>query len=532
MPSAIDQLFERRLGSLVNARVPGVLQHGLKGVERESLRVLADGRIAPTPHPAALGSALTNENITTDFSEALIELVTPTFTNSWELLQYLCDLHQFVYRRLGDELLWATSMPCPLKDDADVPTAWYGTSHVAQMKRVYREGLRNRYGALMQAISGLHFNYSFPVRFWEVYADIEQQRPGDTQDFRSASYFDVLRNFRRMGWMVLYLFGTSPAVGRDFLQGDMSGLVALDDLTAYGPHATSLRMSDLGYRNRDQAGVSVSANSLPEYIRDLRRAITTPHPAYQAMGLKKDGQWLQLNSNVLQIENEYYSPIRPKRVARSGESPSTALLRGGVEYVELRALDVSAFDPVGVNQTKLRFLEAFVALCALRGSPPIDASEQSAIDDNYLKVSRRGREPGLNLARDGRMLPLGTWAAEILDSMTGICELLDQGDESRPYTMALRAQHEKLQDVSRTPSARLLKELTTTGESFFDMALRMSGLHRDYFLSLAAPPLGRQGEFEEQARESLLRQAAVEAADKGTFEDYLAKYFAAATAVP
>jgi glutamate--cysteine ligase len=202
-----------------------------------------------------------------------------------------------------------------------------------------------------------------------------------------------------------------------------------------------------------------------------------------------------------------------------------------VEYVELRALDVSAFDPVGVNQTKLRFLEAFVALCALRSSPFIDASEQSAIDDNYLKVSRRGREPGLNLARDGRMLPLATWAAEILDSMTGICELLDHGDVSRPYTTALRSQQEKLEDVSRTPSARLLKELSA-GESFFDMALRMSKLHRDYFLSLASPPIGRQAEFEQDARESLQRQAAVEAADKGSFEDYLAKYFAAATAAP
>src|SRR6185369_10083825 len=311
MRRAMDQVFERRLGSLVNAREPRVLQNGLKGVERESLRVHDDGHIAHTPHPAALGSALANEHITTDFSEALIELVTPPFSTSWQLLQYLCDLHQFVYRHLGDELLWATSMPCPLKDDGDVPTAWYGKSHVGQMKRVYREGLRHRYGALMQAISGVHFNYSFPTLFWEVYAMREQGE--NTQDFRSSSYFDLLRNYRRMGWMVLYLFGTSPVVGRDFLGDDMSGLAMLDGLTAYAPHATSLRMSDLGYRNRDQAGVSVSANSLADYVRDLRHAITTPHPAYQKMGLKDArGQWLQLNTNVLQIENEIYSAIRPK----------------------------------------------------------------------------------------------------------------------------------------------------------------------------------------------------------------------------
>ncbi|MEO6184694.1 MAG: glutamate--cysteine ligase [Steroidobacteraceae bacterium] len=524
MRRAIDTVFERRLSALVNAREPGVLQHGLKGVEKESLRVLPDGAISHSPHPEALGAALTNEHITTDFSESLIELVTPVFTRSWELLQYLCDLHQFVYRHLGDELLWATSMPCALKGDADVPTAVFGRSHVGRMKTVYREGLRNRYGALMQAISGVHFNYSFPSKFWDVYVDLREIK-ANTPDFRSASYFDVLRNFRRLGWMVLYLFGTSPVVGRDFLGDSLSGLEVLDDKTAYGPFATSLRMSDIGYRNRNQAGVNVSVNGLDEYLRDLKRAISTPHPAYQKMGLKRGDQWLQLNTNVLQIENEFYGAIRPKRVARSGESPSAALRRGGVEYVEVRALDVSAFDPVGVNQTKLRFLEAFVALCLLSSSPPIEAGEQAGIDDNYLKVSRRGREPGLHLAREGRQLPLSTWAGEILDSMTGICEMLDHGDASKPYSAALRAQQEKLEDVSKTPSARMLKELKTSGDTFFELALRMSRAHSDYFLSLPLPNDGRWKEFENEARESLVKQSAIESSQKGSFDQYLGDYF-------
>jgi glutamate--cysteine ligase len=527
MRRATDTVFERRLSALVNAREPGVLQHGLKGVEKESLRVLPDGAIAHSTHPAALGSALTNEHITTDFSESLIELVTPVFTRSWELLQYLCDLHQFVYHHLGDELLWATSMPCPLKGDADVPTARYGSSHVGRMKTVYREGLRNRYGALMQAISGVHFNYSFPSKFWDVYVDL-RELPANTPDFRSASYFEVLRNFRRMGWMVLYLFGVSPVVGRDFLGNSLAGLEVLDETTAYAPYATSLRMSDIGYRNRNQAGVSVSVNSLDAYLRDLKLAVTTPHPAYQQLGLKRGDHWQQLNTNVLQIENEYYSAIRPKRVARSGESPSAALRRGGVEYVEVRALDVSAFDPVGVNQTKLRFLEAFVALCLLSSGPPIEPGEQTGIDDNYLKVSRRGREPGLNLAREGRQLPLASWAAEILDSMTGICELLDHGDPAKPYSAALRAQQEKVQDPARTPSARLLRELETSGDSFFGLALRMSTIHRDYFRSLPAPNDGRMREFEGEARESQAKQIAMEAAQTGSFDAYLANYFARA----
>ena len=283
MARATDSTYERRLSSLVNAREPGVLQNGLKGVERESLRVLPDGSIAHTPHPAALGSALASEHITTDFSESLIELVTPPFSRSWELLQYLTDLHQFVYRHLGDELLWATSMPCRLTGDADVPTAFYGPSNVGRMKSIYREGLRNRYGALMQAISGVHFNYSFPAQFWDVYATVRELR-GHRPDFQSASYFDLLRNYRRHGWIVLYLFGVSPAVGSSFLEGDNSGLVPLDAETLHGPYATSLRMSDIGYRNRNQAAISVSVNSLNDYLRDLRHAIQTPHPPYQQTG--------------------------------------------------------------------------------------------------------------------------------------------------------------------------------------------------------------------------------------------------------
>src|ERR1700742_404327 len=298
----IDRVFERRLSALVNGGQPQILQGGRKGVEKESLRVRPDGILATTPHPRDLGSALTNEHITTDYSESLIELVTPAFTTSWELLQYLLDLHQFVYRHLGDELLWATSMPCAIKRDEDIPIAQFGKSHVGTMKTVYRRGLSLRYGRMMQAISGVHFNYSFPLPFWEAYADIRESRERG-QDFISASYFDLLRNYRRYGWIVLYLFGVSPVVCKSFLRGREAGLQELTPGTLYEPYATSLRMSDLGYRNRNQAGLSVSVNSLDEYVRDLSRAISTPHPPYEKLGVAVGDEWHQLNANILQIEN-------------------------------------------------------------------------------------------------------------------------------------------------------------------------------------------------------------------------------------
>jgi glutamate--cysteine ligase len=523
--NVVDRKFERRLAGLINSGDRAILRGGRKGVERESLRVSPDGEISHSRHPAALGAPLTNEHITTDFSESLIELVTPPFGETWELVQYLCDIHQFVYRHLGDELLWATSMPCAIDGDASIPLAQFGRSNVGRMKTVYRRGLGLRYGRIMQAISGVHFNYSFGPGLWDVLKDINRST-ATHQDFTSEQYFGVLRNYRRYGWLVLYLFGTSPAVSKSFFAGRDITLPELDRDTLYEPYGTSLRMSDLGYRNKNQSTLSVSVNSLDEYVRDLARAVGTPFPPYETLGVKVGGEYRQLNANILQIENEYYSFIRPKRIARSGERPTQALHRAGVEYVEVRALDVSAFDPVGVNQNKLRFLEAFLALCLLRDSEPIGRSEQETLDANHLLVARRGREPDLKLSREGRAVPLGEWARELLDAMQGLCEMLDHGEAARPYTAALEQQRAKIDDVGRTPSARLLAEMRQTGESFFDLALRMSKLHKDYFLGLYPPNARRLDEFAAAAEESHEAQGRIEAADTVDFDTYLAQYLA------
>jgi glutamate--cysteine ligase len=523
--NVVDKKYERRLAGLINSGERGVLRGGRKGVERESLRVSPDGEIVQTRHPDALGAPLTNEHITTDFSESLIELVTPPFGETWELLQYLCDIHQFVYRHLGDELLWSTSMPSAIDSDASIPLAQFGKSNVGRMKTIYRHGLGLRYGRIMQAISGVHYNYSFPTSLWDVLEHVNQST-GPRQHFVSEQYFGVLRNYRRYGWLVLYLFGTSPAVSKSFFAGRETDLPSLDRDTVYEPYGTSLRMSDVGYRNKNQATVSVSVNSLDEYVRDLSRAISTPFPPYEELGVKVEGEYVQLNANILQIENEYYSYIRPKRIARSGERPTKALQRAGVEYVEVRALDVSAFDPVGVNQNKLRFLEAFLALCLLRESEPISRHEQEALDANHLKVARRGREPGLTLNREGRRFPMTDWARELLDAMEGVCEMLDHGEPARPYAAALDQQRAKLDDVERTPSARLLTGMRESGESFFELAQRMSKLHKDYFLELYPPNERRLAEFASAAQESHEAQARIEATDKIDFDTYLADYLA------
>ena len=519
---------EQRLERLVAAGLDRALRGGRIGLEKESLRVHPDGTIADSDHPVALGSALTHPHITTDFSEALIELITPPFEEVRETLAFLHDVHAFVYRHLDRELLWATSMPCSVRGDDSVPIARYGHSNVGMMKHIYRQGLSYRYGRVMQAISGVHFNYSLPEGLWPRLQEIEGDREA-LVDYVADRYFALIRNFQRIGWMIPYLFGTSPAVCQSFLGGATGGYQRFDAGTLFLPYATSLRMSDIGYKNKSQAGLNVSYDTLPSYVESLTRAIETSSEEFEAIGVVVDGQHRQLNANILQIENEYYSFVRPKQITRSGEKPTLALKRRGVQYVEIRALDVSALDPLGVNEPQLRFLEAFLVLCLLIDSPPIDADELAKINDNQELVARQGREPGLLLQRRDREQPLAEWATEILDTLEGICETLDRGDQQRPYARALRVQREAASQPETLPSARLLDEMRSRDESFFQLALRLSQAHQRHFRSHRLSARTR-GEFEAAAEASLRRQAEMERADDMDFDAYLRTYFAQSAA--
>ena len=517
----MQQGFDKRFGAL--ARETGnPLAGALRGVEKESLRVDPEGMLAQTDHPQALGSALTNRYITTDFSEALLEFITPALGSTWEALRCLCDIHQFTYANLDDELLWTSSMPCRIPADEDIPLARYGNSNVGQMKTIYRRGLGHRYGRPMQTIAGVHYNYSLPEDFWPVYRAILESNSDDA-GFRSAQYLGLVRNFRRFGWLVLYLCGASPAMCKSF-----SGAADLSELNAdtwYEPYATSLRMSDLGYSNQNQARINISLNDLDEYIADLSAAIETPEPAYEDIGVKVAGEYRQLNTNLLQIENEYYSPIRPKRVAHSGERPTAALRRGGIEYVEVRSLDINVNDPAGINQNTMRFMEAFLLYCLLEDSPPLDDRECEETRLNQTGTAKYGRDPDFRLLRDGNEVALATWAGEIVDKVLGIAELIDAGDEGDSYGAAVRLMRDVVGDADATPSARILNELRESDCSFFEFAMSVARGHRDYFGSIAPLSDERLAVLDTEAAESIQRQAEIEASDSISLDEYLAGYF-------
>ncbi|BCX80502.1 glutamate--cysteine ligase [Methylomarinovum caldicuralii] len=519
--------FQQRLASLATLPLPLSPVLGLKGLEKESLRVTRDGRIARTPHPQALGSALTHPHITTDYSEALLEFITPPAELPETGLGFLDEIHRFVYAVLPqDELLLCTSMPIGFERDEDIPIARYGDSNIGRMKHIYRVGLAYRYGRAMQAIAGIHFNYSLPTALWPALSPLLELGPASRAS-QAAAYFALIRNVLRYGWLLLYLFGASPAVDRRFLTcrgGIPQGFEELTPDTFAPPFATSLRMSDIGYKNKTQAALFISTNTLDEYVRSLCHAIETPHPPYQAIGVKVGDRYRQLNANILQIENEYYSPIRPKQIARPYEKPTLALKRRGVRYVELRALDLDPFEPLGIGVGQMRFLELFLWFCLLQDSPPLDREEHQCCQHNLLLTAQRGRDPQLRLRDDGGEIPLRQWAERILACLEPLSRLFDEQGGAGAYGQALADQQRKVADAAHTPSARMIAEMTSRSEPFTAFALRLSQAHADHFRQRPLPEERRRW-FEQQAQRSWADQHRLEQEDRLSFEEFLRRYF-------
>ncbi len=515
-----------RLGRLADQGRFGRLR---RGIEKEGLRVDAAGRIAQSPHPRALGSKLTHPHITTDYSEALLEYITPVYSRPEDALDFLADLHRFSYRQLDEERIWPASMPARLDGNDSVPIADYGDSNVGRMKHVYRRGLDVRYGRIMQAIAGVHYNVSLPDDLFTLLRELDGEGETAMQDYRSARYFALIRNFRRHSWLLLYLFGASPAVDRSFLPDGRvpEGLEAHGDETLVSRHATSLRMSDLGYQNKVQEQLKICFNSLSNYVNTLRHAIFTPWPDYEARGVRVDDEWYQLNANILQIENEYYSDIRPKRVARHDETPSQALEARGVEYIEVRCLDLNPFDPLGIDAHQSRFIDVFLLWCLLTDSPWISDEECEHLDFNRRLVVSRGRDPELRLDHHGAKRSIADWGGEIFEGLGEIAALLDRLEQGTPHADALAALAPRLEDPSLTPSGRLLERLESSGEEFVEAILALAGEQGE---RLREEPIerARGALFDQLVETSHHQQGDIEAADVESFADFLADYFARA----
>ena len=492
-----------------------------RGFERECLRVDGKGQLARTPHPLALGSKLTHPWITTDYSEALLEFITPPSKDPEFPLRFLRDIHRFVAPNLDGEAMWASSMPCVLGQDRDIPIADYGSSNAARFKYVYREGLSLRYGRKMQTIAGAHYNWSLPEDFWLALKDCCPI--GDPAlDYVSERYFGLIRNFLRFGWLIPYLFGASPAFSESFLQGQPSDLPVLADGTRYGPYATSLRMSDLGYHNRAQANLNVSVNSLAEYTQALDAAIRTPDPFYEEIGVREGSHWKQLNANLLQTESEFYAAIRPKRTG--SDRPAKALRNHGVEYVEMRLFDLNPFIDIGIAPEQSTFADVLLLMCLFRDSPPITSREQSENDENKRRVVNHGRQPGLHLLAHNREQAFCPLAYQLFEDMQPFAEMLDAAYGGQRYGTTLKGLRQRIDDPDSTPSARVLAGVREHG-GFINYTLQLSQQHQD---QLRAQTLDAASSvsFAASVQNSLQEQRQMEAQEQGSFEDYVTRYYA------
>ena len=520
----METVLEKQLAQLVDSGAQQFLRHTLHGIEKEGLRVDYSGSLSRKPHPEPLGSALTNGSITTDFSESQLELITPVYRRPEAALAFLGDLHRFVYAHLDDELIWAGSMPCHIPDPTAIPIARYGSSNIGRMKYVYRIGLEHRYGKMMQSITGVHYNFSFSDDFWRAVQNSRGNR-GELREFRSASYFKMIRNFRRHSWLLLFLFGASPALCESFLQHRTHQLERLHGQTLYLPYATSLRMSDLGYSTKAQSSLNICFNHLSTYVDSLKKAIQTPYPPYEKIGVKVEGRYRQLNDTILQIENEHYSDVRPKRVTEPGERPIHALKTRGVQYIEIRNTDVNPLLPLGLDSQQALFLDTFLISCLLMDEQVIGDSECRMVSDNTQKVITRGREPGLILSTPAGERRLTEVGGALLEQMALTGRLLDEVHDTSAYGAAVAAQVGKLEDSALTPSARVLAALQQSGLDYSDWILQKSREHKETFDRSAADARVMR-DLNQQARHSLVEQHRLEAGDTQSFDAFLKEFLA------
>jgi glutamate--cysteine ligase len=516
-----------RFEARIDESLQPFVRNGLKGCEKEGLRITPEGSISLSPHPVQLGAALIHPNITTDYSEALLELITPALSDGSEMLAFLTDLHRYVCANINGELLLPASMPIGDLRNSAIPIARYGSSNIGRMKHIYRQGLSYRYGGCMQVIAGIHFNYSLPESFWPQYQHFMKDT-GDLQSFRARAYMGMIRNLQSHGWIIPYLFGSSPAVSKSFVDGRNSSysnaLEKFDETSYYKPFATSLRMSEIGYVNPVQASLRVSFNSLDEYIRDLSKATSIPYLAYERVGTKVSGEYRQLNTNLLQIENEYYTSVRPKQLTRPNERPLRALSSRGIRYIEIRSLDIDIFEPTGISIETTRFLEALSLLCLFQESPAHDTRQYDEVKRNALAVANKGRDPALKLLNQGQEVPLRTWALTLCEEMQGICEALDHGSETKPYTNALHKQMEVICHPELTSSAKMLATMRDQKLSIAELVLQKS---RQYTSQFQKTPLDTsvKRDFDLQVEDSLQQLERMNKSTGIPFDQFLGNYF-------
>ena len=483
-----------------------------RGIEREALRVTPQGDLAQTPHPAALGQTVTHSAITTDYSESLLEFITPLCESPEQAERFLEDAQRETLKHMGDELLWPNSMPCRLPErERDIPLAQYGDSDIGRLKTIYRQGLAWRYGRRMQTIAGVHYNWSLPEAAWQDITGIE-----NGSEARNRGYFLTLRGFRRHYWLLMWLFGASPALDKSFFgDADKAGSTALTS------GATSLRMSDLGYHNKAQQTLGICFNALDSYADSLSRAVHQPWPDYDSIGIKENGEYKQLNNKLLQIENEYYSVVRPKQLQETGERPVKALRERGVSWLEVRCLDVDPWAKAGIRTSTMRFLDTFLTACALAENPRISHEECEQLEANQHRLASQGRTHGQKIWVAGAEVKILDAAEPLLKKLRQVAEQLDAHEGGSAHVAAVEEAMEHLELPKGLPSARAERRIQKDG--FVEWTLKRAHKLKDELLSVDTAP-DRKAVFDVMHAASIEAEQALPRSSGAAFDAFIHEY--------
>ena len=392
-----------------------------RGIEKESLRVNKEGFISAQSHPKGLGSSFTNPSITTDFAEALIEIVTPVYTDINQLYKKLESLHVFINKNLeNNETLWPYSMPPKIKTESEINIATYGDTNMGKLKHIYRKGLAIRYGKTMQCVSGIHYNFSLSDESLKKFLGISNQED------KSKAYLGLIRNFKRLFWFVLLEFGNSAVVDKTFVSRRNNDLEELNSSDLFQKDATSLRMSDIGYQSQAQKNLDFKYNDLASFLDELKTGIIMPHPEFQKLGLQdENGKYQQISDGILQIENELYDCIRPKRAGKSGQRPYQLLKDQGIQYVEVRGIDLNPSSLLGITEDQIRVLDMLLIYCIVNDSPEMTDEEKLIIEKTDITTIKYGREGSSKINYRNSEVPISQARDHLVENLLLLANEMD-----------------------------------------------------------------------------------------------------------
>mgnify|MGYP001165407952 FL=1 len=496
----------------------GSLMLGNVGIEKESLRI-SDLKLSKIPHDELLGSALFNRYITTDFSDAQIEFITPPFNQNENVSSFLDNLHHYTSKKINEEILWPLSMPPTRVLESEIPIAKYGKSNYGLLKEIYRRGLSNRYGKLMQTISGVHFNYSLPEEIWD--ADIFFSREKKSNKLINQIYMGTIRNLHRYNWLLIYLLGCSPTVSRYFINNSYA-FQNINKEDFFLPFATSFRMSDLGYQNDNQSKLSVSYNSIEDHLSDLRYATKKPNELFMQIPHKTEGLYNQLNANHLQIEDEYYAIARPKSAEGTNKRQLNKIQINGINYIELRSIDLNPFHPNGIDQDTLNFLEIFILYCTIEESRRISTDDLKVCKANDLKVAIEGRKPGLKINNKGKDILLSAWALEIIEEMESL--IGNFKNQANRFNNSIAKMKKRVIDSNKTPSSKLLELILDKNITFNQVGYEIGSKYLEDYISISKDSNELWEELEHEKESSVLLQNKEDSNQHKSFDKYLNEY--------